>query len=116
MPAVLLFLADDALLQQNLIEVLPAVEEANSISEALSKGKRFDMVVTSPEARGEMKGHTEVMVKMTQMNNKHEWMWSRNKFMDRKCIMAEMYNNYEDGDEWDLPQVSKKGINLDKSA
>ena len=64
------------------------------------------MVIVSPEARGEMSGRTEVMVKMTQVDTKHEWMWSRNKFLDRKCIMAEMYDNYEDGDKWDLPQVS----------
>lgn len=95
---------DDAVLQQDLIEVLPAVEEANSISEALGKKKRFDMVIVSPEARGALSGRTEVMVKMTQVDTKHEWMWSRRRFLDRRCIMAEMYDNYEDGDEWDLPQ------------
>ena len=85
---------------------MPACEEANSISEALRKKKRFDMVIVSPEARGELKGRTEVMVKMTDVETKHEWMWSRRKFLDRRCIMAEMYDNYQDGDEWDLPKVS----------
>ena len=47
------------------------------------------------------------MVKMTDTATRHEWVWDRNKFIDRKCIMAEMYDKYEDGLEWQLPQVMK---------
>lgn len=51
---------DEALLQAELLEVMPSVEEVNSISEALEKKKRFDLVIVSPEARGELSGRTEV--------------------------------------------------------
>jgi len=51
---------DDAILQQDLIEIMPGVEEANSISEAMEKGRRFDLVIVAPEARGELSGRTEV--------------------------------------------------------
>ncbi|KAL4229280.1 hypothetical protein ACF0H5_012320 [Mactra antiquata] len=95
---------DDAILQQNLIETMPGVEEANSISQALDKRKRFDMIIVSPEARGELSGRTEVMVKMTDTDTKHEWIWTSNKFLDRKCIMSEMFDKYEDGKDWQLPQ------------
>jgi len=56
----LLLLLDEAILQQDLIEIMPGVEEANSIGEALDKNRRFDLVIVSPEARGELTGRTEV--------------------------------------------------------
>lgn len=48
------------LLQEDLMEMLPAVEEANSISEELDKKKKFELMLVSPEARGQLKGRTEV--------------------------------------------------------
>ena len=41
--------------------MLPAVEEANSISEELDKKRKFDLMIVSPEGRGELSGRTEVM-------------------------------------------------------
>ena len=36
----------------------------------------------------------------------NDWLWDRNKFINRKFIMQEMYQNYIEGDEnWDYPQV-----------
>lgn len=35
-----------------------------------------------------------------------EWIWDRNKFLNRKFLMQEMYQNYVDGDDWDVPEVS----------
>ena len=55
-----MLLLDEAILQQDLIEIMPGVEEANSIGEALDKNRRFDLVIVSPEARGELTGRTEV--------------------------------------------------------
>ena len=45
------------------------------------------------------------MVKMTDTATKHEWMWNRQKFLDRKCIMSEMFDKFEDGEPWQRPQV-----------
>ncbi|KAH3701132.1 hypothetical protein DPMN_076116 [Dreissena polymorpha] len=95
---------DESLLQQDLIEIMPGVEEANSISEALGKQRRFDLVIVSPEARGEMTGRTEVMVKMTDIETKHEWFWNRQKFLDRKCLMSELFDKFEDGVDVNVPQ------------
>ena len=57
--------------------------------------------------------HTfQVMVKMTDVDTRREWMWSRTKFLDRRCIMAEMYDKYEDDEEWNLPKVIQCGLNM----
>lgn len=42
--------------------MLPAVEEANAISEELDKKRRFEIMIVSPEARGELSGRTEVRI------------------------------------------------------
>ncbi|KAK3102002.1 hypothetical protein FSP39_008034, partial [Pinctada imbricata] len=48
----------------------------------------------------------QVMVKMRQLETGNEWMWDRNKFINRKFLMQEMYQNYVEGaDDWDVPKV-----------
>ncbi|QQP52766.1 Uncharacterized protein FKW44_005013, partial [Caligus rogercresseyi] len=43
---------DVAMLQDDLIEVMPAVEEANSISEELDKRVKFEIILISPNMIG----------------------------------------------------------------
>lgn len=66
----------------------------------------FEIVLVSPQARGLKEGRTEVKVKMRHLVTDHEWVWNRNQFLDRKYRMQEMYQNYVEGEEWNLPQVS----------
>lgn len=90
-----------------MLEIMPAVEEANAISQELDKKMKFESMIVSPEARGEQTGRTEVMIKATNIETKHEWIWPKVKFMNRKYVMQEMYNDFLDGDDpWDLPPVS----------
>lgn len=100
---------EDALLQEDMLEIMPAVEEANAISQELDKKMKFESMIVSPEARGEQTGRTEVMIKATNIETKHEWIWPKVKFMNRKYVMQEMYNDFLDGDDpWDLPPVSTR--------
>ncbi|XP_052091437.1 kinesin-like protein KIF28 [Mytilus californianus] len=94
---------EDVLLQEDLLEMLPAVEEANAISEELDKKRKFEIMIVSPEARGELSGRTEVMVRMKDLETNHEWVWPRQKFFNRKFVMQEMYNEFQEGDPWELP-------------
>ncbi|XP_070175288.1 kinesin-like protein KIF28P isoform X2 [Littorina saxatilis] len=94
---------DERLLQEDIMELMPAVEQANSISEDLDKKMKFDIMIVSPEARGELKGRTVVMIRVTNLETKHEWIWSREKFLNRKFVMQEMYDNFQEGEEWDVP-------------
>jgi len=58
----LLSISDEMLLQEDMVDIMPAIEEANSISEDLDKKKKFEVMLVSPEARGQMKGRTEVII------------------------------------------------------
>ena len=53
--------SDVALLQEDLIDVMPAVEEANSISEELDKRVKFEIILISPQMLGKMQNKVEVM-------------------------------------------------------
>ena len=66
----------------------------------------FEIVLLPPQARGLKDGRTEVKVKMRNLDNGYSWMWTRNQFLERKYRMQEMYQNYVEGEQWDLPQVS----------
>ena len=50
----------EMLLKEDVMEILPAVEEANSISEEMDKKVTFEAVIVSPEARGVINGRPEV--------------------------------------------------------
>jgi hypothetical protein len=54
------FVPDEALLQEDIMELMPSVEQANSISEDLDKKMKFELMIVSPEARGELTGRSEV--------------------------------------------------------
>ena len=56
--------ADMALLQEDLIDVMPAVEEANSISEELDKKVKFEIILISPHMLGKMQGQAKADVRL----------------------------------------------------
>ncbi|CAG0919052.1 unnamed protein product [Notodromas monacha] len=97
--------ADAAALQDEIMEVLPAVEEANSISGQLDKRAKFEIMIVSPQMMGKTNGRSEVCVKMKDLGNGTEFVWPKEKFFNRLYLMREMYNNFDDDDdEWDVPQ------------
>ena len=52
------------LLQEDLIQVLPMVAEANAMAEELNKGVKFEITLVSPQARGLKNGRTEVSLQL----------------------------------------------------
>jgi hypothetical protein len=45
---------------------------------------------------------------MHNLENGNEWLLDRNKFINRKYLMQEMYQNFMEGDkDWDVPKVSQ---------
>ncbi|CAL1537456.1 unnamed protein product [Lymnaea stagnalis] len=96
---------EDLLLQEDLIQLLPMVTEANAMSEELDKKVKFEIFLVSPKARGQKEGATEVMVKLRNLENGNWWLLSRNNFINRKYMMQEMYQNYMEGEpNWDVPK------------
>ena len=40
---------------------------------------------------------------MKDLQSGAEYLWPRSKFINRKYAMQEMFQDYEDGDDWQLP-------------
>ena len=43
---------------------------------------------------------------MTDLESGHEWVWPKEKFLNRKFVMQEMYDKFEDDEDWKMAAVS----------
>lgn len=59
--------------QEDLLEVMPAVEEANSISEELDKLVKFEILMVAPQVLGNERGRTEVSCRERQVTGWSAW-------------------------------------------
>ncbi|TNN19372.1 Kinesin-like protein, partial [Schistosoma japonicum] len=88
---------EEAILQQQLLELLPLINEVNAIAEELNKQRKFEVILLPPTAQafkyGELK-RTKVMIRMKCTNTGHMWLWDRGKFMTRRFLMQDMYQKY----------------------
>ncbi|XP_076012339.1 kinesin-like protein KIF28 [Genypterus blacodes] len=78
------------------IKLMPMVAEANQMSQELSKGVDFKLEIKNL-ALSDSKGHDlekEIVVRVTSAGNKQVWMWSKTKFVNRKFLMEEVYQQH----------------------
>jgi len=95
---------DDAVIRDQLADFLPDVKEANAMSEALDKKVRFTAVVMTPQMLGKSEGKSEIHVKVTQLQTGYSWFWSKGKFINRKYAMSEMFDDFEEGEDWQVAE------------
>eukprot|EP00002_Diphylleia_rotans_P023808 TRINITY_DN4688_c0_g1_i2.p1 TRINITY_DN4688_c0_g1~~TRINITY_DN4688_c0_g1_i2.p1 ORF type:complete len:1214 (+),score=278.54 TRINITY_DN4688_c0_g1_i2:125-3766(+) len=84
-------------LQEDLIHLLPLINEANDISVEMEKGLLFSSVIM-PTYSGNMLV-PEMRVKITTQDEKGIWIWSTEKFKSRVYLMREFYQNFMDSDD-----------------
>ncbi|KAK2141557.1 hypothetical protein LSH36_1080g00009 [Paralvinella palmiformis] len=89
---------EDLLLMEDLVQIWPMLGNANSMSEEMDKKIKFEIILVSPQARGEKHGRTQVFVKLKNLATKNEFMWDRDTFLNRYYMMQEMYQNFVDGE------------------
>lgn len=88
-------------IRDDLVSLLPMIAEANAISEELHKSILFELVVKSGASHDLNDREKKVMVKMTDSVNMFVWLWSREKFINRKYLMQELYQDWVDGNPID---------------
>ncbi|XP_066301199.1 kinesin-like protein KIF28 [Branchiostoma lanceolatum] len=94
---------DDLILNDDLIEVRPAIEQANTMSEEMDKKVKFELVIIPAKILGMVGSKKEVMVKMRNVELGLEYLWTKAKFMNRKYLMDEMYESFSDGEDINWP-------------
>ncbi|CAN7981237.1 unnamed protein product, partial [Ixodes pacificus] len=95
---------ETALLNRDLVEVLPRIEEANAMSEELDRGVHFEVLLVAPQLLGKQLGRTEVFIKVRNSRNGQEFDWTKEKFLNRAFAMKEMYQNYACGESWEVEE------------
>ncbi|KAJ0002219.1 hypothetical protein NQD34_002015 [Periophthalmus magnuspinnatus] len=79
------------------IKLMPMVTEANQMSRELNKGVEFKLEIKNL-VLSDSKGHDlkkDIAVRVTTLGNKQVWMWSKAKFINRKFLMEEMYQQHQ---------------------
>ncbi|KAJ8393049.1 hypothetical protein AAFF_G00069530 [Aldrovandia affinis] len=90
--------ADPSLLAvfYDYIKLMPMVAEANQMSQELHKGVEFKLEIKNL-AMSDSKGHDlekEVAIRVMAQENKQVWAWSKAKFINRKFLMEELYQDW----------------------
>ncbi|XP_039521725.1 kinesin-like protein KIF28P [Pimephales promelas] len=83
------------------IKLMPMVTEANQMSKELKKGVEFKLEIKNL-AMTDSKGHDlekDIAVRVTSIESKQVWMWSKAKFVNRKFLMEEAYQQQVGGGE-----------------
>ncbi|XP_078139162.1 kinesin-like protein KIF28 [Centroberyx gerrardi] len=78
------------------VKLMPMVAEANQMSQELNKGVEFKLEIKNL-ALSDSKGHDlekEIVVRVTSLESKQVWMWSKAKFVNRKFLMEEVYQQH----------------------
>uniref|UniRef100_A0A8C5N6P7 Kinesin family member 28 n=1 Tax=Gouania willdenowi TaxID=441366 RepID=A0A8C5N6P7_GOUWI len=79
------------------IKLMPMVAEANQMSQELNKGVDFKLEIKNL-ALSDSKGHDlekDIVVKVTSKHSKQVWVWSKAKFVNRKFLMEDVYEQHQ---------------------
>ncbi|XP_052222139.1 kinesin-like protein KIF28P isoform X2 [Dreissena polymorpha] len=88
------------MLFQEFVNLMPKIAEANAISDELKRFTKFEPIVRSEschDPKGTAPGK-EVIVRVLNTKTKKVWIWSTNKFYNRKDLMDELYLKTLDGE------------------
>lgn len=85
--------------QEQVLELLPLVSEANAMSEELDKQKAFEVILIAGAVQESGSKETKVVVKMKNLLNDNVWLWERGKFLNRRFLMQDLYQRFLDGDD-----------------
>ncbi|EUB62332.1 Kinesin-like protein unc-104 [Echinococcus granulosus] len=93
--------SDRCVLQQQLIELLPMLQEVNSIAQEMNKCRTFDVVLLPALLQQTPYGQrktTRITIRMKCTKTGYTWMWDRGKFLNRRFLIQEMYQAFNDGE------------------
>ncbi|KAM7423878.1 hypothetical protein PAMA_000308 [Pampus argenteus] len=79
------------------IKLMPMVAEVNQMSQELKKGVEFKLEIKNL-ALSDSKGHDlqkEINIRVTSMGSKQVWIWSKAKFVNRKFLMEDVYQQHQ---------------------
>ncbi|XP_067117025.1 kinesin-like protein KIF28P [Osmerus mordax] len=79
------------------IKLMPMLAEANQMSQELHKEVEFKLEIKNL-ALSDARGHDlekDIAVRVTSLKNRQVWLWSKSKFVNRKYLMEELYQQHQ---------------------
>ena len=112
-----------ALINDEIIQLLPLVKEANAMAESMQRDIIFETEVIASNLASSAKAvnKVDISVKLTWRSSELEFIWERNKFMDRVFIIRELWQQFTNGNVdpttisqdddpfWDPIEITKCG-------
>nr|VZI47555.1 unnamed protein product [Spirometra erinaceieuropaei] len=98
---------DRYILQQQLIEMMPMVREVNDMACRMKKQRTFEILLLPALIQQALYGQgktTKIMIRMKCDVTGHVWIWERGKFLNRRFLMQEMFQDFENPD----PESARK--------
>ncbi|VDM31231.1 unnamed protein product [Hydatigera taeniaeformis] len=89
---------DRCALQQQLIELLPMVQEVNAIALEMNKCRAFEIVLLPALLQQTTYGQHKtprIVIQMKCSKTGHTWMWDRGKFLNRRFLIQEIYQAFD---------------------
>ncbi len=81
-----------------MMDLMPQIDEANLMSITLDKKVKFTALAVSSASRGDYDPQAKAFVSVKNFALGLEWVWTKNKFLDRKVDMIDYYLDFkEDG-------------------
>ena len=77
---------------EELHQLWPRVNEANTLARELKRDFKFDYDVMQS-----YRGESLVMVQVVNEHTETEWLWEKDKFVNRLYLMRKLYEKYLDG-------------------
>lgn len=98
---------EEILCMTEMMDLLPSIEEANTISIAMDKKIKFSAMAVSSASRGAYSSKAKPFVSVKNFALGLEWIWTKEKFLDRKVDMSEYYLDFKDDGEINKEKFSK---------
>jgi kinesin family member 1 len=97
-------------IQEEIIDLLPMINEVNAISDELDKYKVFEIILMPSIVFDEnvKKQKQRVIIRMTNLQNQNVWLWDKNKFISRRFLMQELYQKFTDGENMFFKNMKKE--------
>ncbi|XP_065183829.1 kinesin-like protein KIF28 [Sycon ciliatum] len=102
---------EEQVFHDQVVDLLPMVNEVNAISEELNKYKTFEIVVVPVEATyGKKKrdATTLPVVMMRDLLNGNCWLWQYGTFLNRRYMIQELYQRWVDGEVMDAQTIPQE--------
>lgn len=93
---------DEIACMNELIDLMPSLEEANSMSIAMDKKMKYKPIILNPVVIGEPKSKVRPLVIAEKFGTSSKWLWDIEKFINRKACMSEMYLEFKQNQLTDM--------------